>query len=128
MKLGKRSRKLVLFGAAALTLALAGVGGASAMATEINGTNEAISTKYGYITFKHSPESLFARDKRADGYAVMGAIKWDGKVQEFATADGGDESWAKTNFNAPEGKLVAIQLCAVDHPEKKCSKWQYAHA
>ncbi|MGH8875890.1 MAG: hypothetical protein ACRD0P_00855 [Stackebrandtia sp.] len=127
MKLGNRTRKLVLFGAAAI--ALTGIGTATAMAAEVAGTNEQIATKRGQVYFYEDGDKIAAIDTRKDGYNIQAQLKWDGAIKAQATTNGGYGDEAGANPNVAEGKKVGLRMCYIKNGNRvKCSMWQHAHA
>ncbi|MGH8878781.1 MAG: hypothetical protein ACRD0P_15815 [Stackebrandtia sp.] len=134
MKLGKKARKVVLFGG--LALAMVGVGASvPAMADTLDGkdvttlgTNECRGTVPGKMCFKHKGEWLGASDRAADGDTVQVQLKWNGKIRASVHAKGkGDVEWKNLSIKEGTGvyiRMVVHQPDGDEHP----SGWIGAHA
>jgi len=99
------------------------------------GSNEAIKTKGGYITFKHSGEEIEAWDIKEDGLGVQAVLSWNDAAGENHTkwvidTTGADDLGKFKDLSIPEGTVVHLTMCYVSKagPTGDCSRTQDAVA
>jgi hypothetical protein len=121
-------RALLLIAALAVCMLAGVVPAASA------GSNEAIKTKGGYVTFKHKDEEIEAWDRREDGLGVEAVLAWTDAAGENHTkwvidTTGADNLGKFRDLSIREGTRVHLTMCYVsDSGPTDCSRTQTAVA